>query len=406
MALSQSGPAENGAVRRPERGSTFEPFFDLVFVFTVTQLTAAIARDLTLTGITRVVVTLAVVWWLHGDFVRLTNAAPPDTPTRRCLPAVGAAGFLVVALAVPHAFHDLDSATAFGWGFLVAVGAHTAMYAASIDELPDERRGFALRRVAAVDAASAALVVIGAFLGGTAQPALWGAAAVVRIVAPFVTGGLELPLRTRPFVERYGLVTVFALGASVIAIGADAQGLDLDLRLLATAVLTLLLAFALWWAYFGDGEEERAVALMSALPARRRTLRGLVVYGGGHYALLLGVLLFAAGVKTAVDRPTDRLDAAQACTLAGGLALFLAANAVTRWSFRIHPNGYRVGAVVSLAATVPLGMFASALAEIAAIVAVLTVAGVLEAQRYPEPEPEPEAPPTAPISGRTRTPAR
>ncbi|NUU24606.1 MAG: low temperature requirement protein A [Streptomycetaceae bacterium] len=383
MTLSKSGPAED--VRSSERVSTLELFFDLVFVFTVTQLTAAIAHDLNLTGITRVVVMLAVIWWMYSGYVWLTNAVPPTTPTRRCLLMVGMAGYLVVALAIPHAFEDDDSATAFGWGYLVVTLVHTAMFAASGSSRT------ALVRLAPFNVASAALVVVGAFLEGTTQIAMWAAAAAVQIASPHLTDALRFPLQARHFVERHGLVVIIALGESVIAIGAGAQGLDLDLKLIATAVLTLMLCFALWWAYFGDDEEEHIVDLMTAMPLRRRNWHGLTVYGYGHYALLLGVLLFAAGVKNAVAHPTDRLDAAQACTLAGGLALFLAANVVTRVTFRISPNGYRVGAVLSLAATIPLGMLASALAEVAAIVAALTVAGVLEMQRYPDTADQPEA---------------
>ncbi|MEU8138792.1 low temperature requirement protein A [Streptodolium elevatio] len=377
MTLPKSGPDE--AVQSAERVSTLELFFDLVFVFTVTQLTAALARDLTLTGITRVVIMLAILWWMYSGHVWLNNAAPPTTPARRCLLMIGMAGFLVVSLAIPHAFVDGDSATAFGWGYLVVALVHTAMFATS------GAGRAALARIAPVNLASAVLVVVGAYLEDTTQIATWAAAAVVQIAAPHLLDAMRFPLRAGHFVERHGLVVVIALGESVIAIGAGAQGLELDLKLIATAVLTLMLCFALWWAYFGDDEESRTAEAMDAMPLRARSLRALTVYGYGHYALLLGILLFAAGVKSAVAHPADRLDAAQACSLAGGLALFLAANVVTRFTFRIHPNSYRVGAVLSLAATIPLGMFASALAEVAAIVAVLTVAGVLETQRYRDP---------------------
>lgn len=377
MTLSKSGQDE--AVQSAERVSTLELFFDLVFVFTVTQLTAAIVHDLNLTGISRVVVMLAVLWWMYSGYVWLTNAVPPNTPARRFLLMIAMAGFLVVSLAIPHAFVDDDSATAFGWGYLVVTLVHTALFA-----LSGASRA-ALARIAPFNLVSAVLVVVGAFLEDTTQIAMWAAAAVVQIMSPHLIDAMRFPLRASHFVERHGLVVIIALGESVIAIGAGAQGLELDLKLIATAVLTLMLCFALWWAYFGDDEEARAIAAMDAMPLRGRNLRALTVYGYGHYALLLGVLLFAAGVKSAVAHPADRLDAAQACSLAGGLALFLATNVVTRFTFRIHPNSYRVGAVLSLAATIPLGMLASALAEVAAIVAVLTVAGVMEAQRYRDP---------------------
>ncbi|WP_436776953.1 low temperature requirement protein A [Yinghuangia sp. YIM S09857] len=377
MTHSKSGRDE--AAQSAERVSPLELFFDLVFVFTVTQLTAAIAHDLDLTGITRVVIMLAVLWWMYSGYVWLNNAVPPVSPARRCLLMVGMAGFLVVALAIPHAFVDGDSATAFGWGYLVVTLVHTAMFATSGAGRAE------LARVAPVNLASAVLVVVGAFLEDTTQIATWAAAAVVQIASPHLVDAMRAPLRAGHFVERHGLVVVIALGESVIAIGAGAQGLELDLQLIATAVLTLMLCFALWWAYFGDEEEARTAEAMGALPPRSRNLRALTVYRYGHYAMLLGILLFAAGVKSAVAHPADRLDAAQACTLAGGLALFLAANVVTRLTFRTRPNGYRVGAVLFLAATIPLGMLASALAEVAAIVAVLTVAGAMETQRYRDP---------------------
>ncbi|MCF2529498.1 low temperature requirement protein A [Yinghuangia soli] len=380
MTLSKSGPAE--AVQSSERVSTLELFFDLVFVFTVTQLTAAIAHDLDLTGISRMVVMLAVIWWMYSGYVWLTNAVPPDTALRRCLLMVGMTGFLVVSLAIPHAFVDNDSATAFGWGYLVVTLVHTAMFAVS------GASRAAIARIAPFNIGSAVLVVLGAFLTDLPQIAMWAAAATLQIVAPHLTDAMKFPLTARHFVERHGLVVVIALGESVIAIGAGAQLLDLDLTLIATAVLTIMLAFALWWAYFGTDDEAHTVARMEALPPRQRNLRALTVYGYGHYALLLGILLFSAGVKSAVAHPADRLDAAQACALAGGLALFLATNVATRLTFGISPNRYRVGAVLSLAATIPLGMLASALAEVAAIVAVLTVAGVMEEQRYPDPDPE------------------
>lgn len=378
MALSKSGTAQ--AVQSSERVSTLELFFDLVFVFSVTQLSAAVSHDLGLTGITRVVIMLAALWTLYGGFVRLTNSAPPSTPLRRGLLGIAMAGFLVVSLAIPHAFDDDGSATAFGWGYLAVAIVHVALFPAS------GASRAAVLRVLPFDAVSAALVVTGAYLEGTPQLALWAGAAGVQLAAPHLTGALEFPLTAGHFVERHGLVVMIALGESVIAIGAGAQALDLDLKVIATAVLTLALGFALWWANFGDDEDARATAVLDALPTRSRNLRGLTVFGVGHYALLLGILLFAAGVKSAVAHPADRLDAAQAVTLAGGLALFLATNVVTRWTFGIGPNGYRVTAVVSLAATIPLGMFASALAETAAIVAVLTVAGAMEAQRYPDPD--------------------
>ncbi|WP_161500954.1 low temperature requirement protein A [Embleya scabrispora] len=362
------------------RVSTLELFFDLVFVFTVTQLTAAIAHELNPTGITRVVLMLALIWWMYSGYVWLTNTVPPTTPVRQALLMVGMAGFLVVALAVPHAFDGTGEA--FGFGYLMLSGVHFAMFLAS----GGTRRAFV--RIAPFNMSSTALIVVGGFLDTTAQLAVWAAALVVQIITPYVAGNDGFRLSVPHFVERHGLVVIVALGESVIAIGVGAQGLALNATLIATAASTLTVCFAIWWAYFGAEDDERAVAVLERLEPKARNLRALNIYGYVHYGLLLGMLLFAAGVKGAMARPSDRLDTVHAGTLVGGLALYLASVVATRRAFRITPNGYRIGAVMTLLATIPIGRFGSALVQIAAIAAILIAYGMLETRhrhRHPGP---------------------
>ncbi|MFE5330312.1 low temperature requirement protein A [Embleya sp. NPDC056575] len=352
------------------RVSTLELFFDLVFVFTVTQLTAAIAHELNPTGITRVVLMLALIWWMYSGYVWLTNTVPPTTPLRQTLLMVGMSGFLVVALAVPHAFDGTGEA--FGFGYLMLSGVHFAMFLAS----GGTRQAFV--RIAPFNMSSTALIVVGGFLDTNAQLAAWAAAVIVQIITPYVAGNDGFRLSVPHFVERHGLVVIVALGESVIAIGVGAQGLALNPTLIATAASTLTVCFAIWWAYFGADDDERAVAVLERLEPRARNLRALNIYGYVHYGLLLGMLLFAAGVKGAMAHPSDRLDTVHAGTLVGGLALFLASVVATRRAFHITPNGYRIGAVLTLLATIPIGRFGSALAQIAAIAAILIVYGTLE----------------------------
>src|SRR6516165_3129347 len=82
----------------PLRVSTLELFFDLVFVFTITQLTSLLAADVTVAAAGR------VLWWMYGGYAWLTNTRTPARTPERLLLLVGMAGFLVVGLAVPHAF--------------------------------------------------------------------------------------------------------------------------------------------------------------------------------------------------------------------------------------------------------------------------------------------------------------
>jgi low temperature requirement protein LtrA len=96
------------------RVSTIELFFDLVFVFTLTQLTSLLVAESTGAGVARAALIFGNVWWMYGGYAWLTNAVPPREPVQRLLMLVGMGGFLVVALAIPTAFGD--AGVAFGLG--------------------------------------------------------------------------------------------------------------------------------------------------------------------------------------------------------------------------------------------------------------------------------------------------
>ena len=107
------------------RVSTLELFFDLVFVFTITQLTAILLDDPGWRGLFSAILMLGVTWWMYGGYAWLTNAVPPTTTSRRLLLMAGMAGFLIMALAIPGTF-DGHAGLAFGLGYLLVTGVHTA----------------------------------------------------------------------------------------------------------------------------------------------------------------------------------------------------------------------------------------------------------------------------------------
>src|SRR5689334_3948516 len=111
------------------RVSTIELFFDLVFVFTITQLTSLLVAQPNAVGVARLVVIFGNVWWMYGGYAWLTNAVPPRGVVARLLMLVGMAGFLIVALAIPHAFDS--SGTAFGIGYLIVTVVHTGLFLSS-----------------------------------------------------------------------------------------------------------------------------------------------------------------------------------------------------------------------------------------------------------------------------------
>src|SRR3954454_6136809 len=108
------------------RVSTLELFFDLVFVFTITQLTTVLVDEPTLRGLAQVALMLGVIWWMYGGYAWLTNSVAPDRATRRTLLLGGMAAFLVLALAVPKAFGD--AGVAFGIAYVVVVLIHGGLF--------------------------------------------------------------------------------------------------------------------------------------------------------------------------------------------------------------------------------------------------------------------------------------
>ncbi|HEY6665637.1 MAG TPA: low temperature requirement protein A, partial [Propionibacteriaceae bacterium] len=109
-----------------ERVSTLELFFDLVFVFTITQLTSVLAHEPDLLHLLRVAVMLAIIFWMYGGYAWLTNAVAANTAARRLLLLGGMAGFLLLSLAVPDAFDG--GGLGFGLAYAVVVLVHIALF--------------------------------------------------------------------------------------------------------------------------------------------------------------------------------------------------------------------------------------------------------------------------------------
>jgi low temperature requirement protein LtrA len=370
-----SGTAELSAKVPVQRVSTLELFFDLVFVFTVTQLTTVLTHDLSLESLGQVMVMLALIWWMYAGYAWLTNSISTRELRQRAILLGGMAGYLVLALAVPGAFHG--SGLAFGVGYLIVVAVHSSLFIWTASAQSSR----AFLGIAPYNLFNALLVVVGGALGGTAQAVLWTLACLLEWSTPWIANreaqsGFEIA--PAHFVERHGLVVIVAIGESVVAIGIGAAGLAVDAELIVVAVLGLLLSASLWWAYFGADDDAQAERALTDAPAARRPWIALEGFGCAHYALLLGIVLVAAGLKKATGHPYDALTFAQAITLGGGVAVFLAADVWFRRILALGRSVHRAVAAVVALATVPLGSEIAAVAQLAVLVVVLAAALVGE----------------------------
>ena len=345
-----------------ERGqgvSTLELFFDLVFVFTITQLTTVLAHDGLLHGATA----LALVFWMYGGYAWLTNAVPPDTAVRRLILLAAMATWLVLALAIPHAFGD--DGVAFGLAYLVIVLLHAGLYLAVAGE-----RGMV--RIGSANVAAALAVIAGGALGGDAQVVIWAVVAIAIWLSGLVAGVGAFAVAPDHFVERHGLIVLVAIGESIVAVGIGASGLALSPEVAGVAVLGLLLSACLWWTYFG-GDDERALEAMRGAEPQQRGRWALYAFGYCHLPLLLGIVAVAAGLERAIAHPFDGLGAEPAWYLAGGAAVYLLGSAAFRALLRLPGAAPRALAAPLLVATVPVGTEGAALGQLALLTALFSL---------------------------------
>jgi low temperature requirement protein LtrA len=348
--------------------STLELFFDLVFVFTITQLTSVLVEHPNGRGLLRVVLMLGVIWWMYGGYAWLTNAVAPNSSVRRLLLLGGMSAFLVLALSVPDAFGA--SGPAFGLAYLAVVCVHAGMFARATSATAVQ----AILRLAPLNLLAAAVVLAGGIAGGVAQSICWAAVVVFEWVSPRLTGVSGFQVAPAHFVERHGLVVIVAIGESVVAVGIGAAGLSVDLELALVAVLGLLLSAGLWWTYFGTGDDERAEEALREAGPERRPYMAVDGFGLWHLPILLGIIAVASGLRRATGHGFDPLHTAQAIALGGGLAVYLAGDVLFRRVLGLGRSGWRVAAAAAALATIPLGTAVAAAAQIGALAAVVAVA--------------------------------
>ena len=355
-------PSTTDPADAPLRVTTLELFFDLVFAFTLTQLASLLAHHLSPSGALEVLLVFGVLWWMYGGYAWLTNTRAPDRTPERLLLLVGMAGFLICGLAIPHGFGpgDTGNRVALGLGYLIVVSVHTALF---------YRVNRNIIRVAPFNVAAALLAIGAAFTSAPASYLLWTAAVAVLWLSPLIfhPGG-RFNLQPAHIAERYGALVIVALGESVAAVGVAAAHSGVTFGVALAAVLGLAVSAALWWAHFGDGDDERAAQAMAAVGRDRRTGLALTTY----YALipmLLGVVTLATGMYLTIGNPARPHSGSQAVAVASGAALFLAGSAWFRRALRIGPVTLRLAGAGFALATAALGATVSTEAQLAVLLA-------------------------------------
>ena len=355
------------------RVSTLELFFDLVFVFTVTQVALIVEEHPTWPKVAQAVLELAAIYWMYGGFAWLTNVLGTETARQRLVVLTGMAAFLVTSLALPRAFSD--DAKVFG----VAYGALTLVHLGGF-LLRGSATFAAMLRVGAANLLGAALILIAGFAGGSARWPLWIAAVAIFYLYGLLTSNTEsFDIGVEHFAERHGLMVLIVLGESLVSVAVAAQSERVTAALIVGALCGLAATAALWWAYFG-GEDEAAAAAFAALPPQQRGNLALAGYDLPHLAMIGGILGIAAGSRLSLPDLTSTTSTAAAALIGGGAALFMLAMAAFRFALRYRTVLPRAVTGLLALATIPIGTEAGAAQQLA-VVAALTAALVVSENR-------------------------
>jgi low temperature requirement protein LtrA len=349
-----------------KRVAPLELFFDLVFVFAITQVTRLMAENPTWTGLGQGMLVLSAMWWAWGGYAWLTNYIDPEQDRERLLILTAMAAMLAAGLALPGAFGR--TSVIFGCAYALVRWLHIFLFA---EANQDVNAALAIRRLARTALPGPTLLIVAGFLDGSAQVTLWIVALAIDFAGPYVYGVRGFRVSAAHFAERYGLIVLIALGESIVAIGAgDTQGLDAGV--IVAASLALVVAAALWWAYFD------VVALVAEHRFRttvghQRALLARDAYSYLHLPMIAGIVLLALGFKKTIAHVHEPLDTVPAVALFGGIALYYAGHL----AFRLRNMG-SISRPRTLAALVCVGLIPVA-TQVDAVVALALAAGLTSA---------------------------
>jgi low temperature requirement protein LtrA len=357
---------------------TLQLFFDLVFVYAMSNVTVLMRADMSWVGFGRGLLALAAVWWAWVCYAWLTNVSDQAGPARRLLIFLAMAAMLSAAVALPQAFGA--RALAFALAFLAVRVIHVALLA--LDVRGEADVGAAVLRLVPTLLAGPALLVPAAFVDTPGRELLWIAAAVIDFSGPLLVGTTGWSVAPAYFVERHGLIIIIALGEAIREVGTGAQH---SLRLpgvVIAVLLGVLIAAGLWWSYFGyllGGAERR----LRGTGHRERARRARDSYSYLHLPLVAGVLFFAFGAHEAVADAAEPLPLFPAVALAGGVALFFVGDVAYRWRDHHQLATGRLIAAVAATALIAVDVSAPALAALAGLALVCVLQTSWDLWRHP-----------------------
>jgi low temperature requirement protein LtrA len=357
-----------------QRTTMLELFYDLVFVFAITQVSHLLLDHLSWEGAGQSLIVLMVVWWAWNYTTWVTNELDPESTVVRLLLIALMLASLLMAVAIPEAFGD--RALLFAGSYVaLQVGRHTFLTFAAAEPGTLERTRAG--RILIWFCLAGALWIAGALAESEARTVLWLAALAIDYTGPLVTYSLPFlpPIastfwRVQPthFTERFQLFVIIALGESIVLIGATTAGLDLDLETVTAFACAFLGASALWWLYFNF---IAAAAVEHLASAENSTVVARDAYTYLHAVIVAGIIVTAVGDELVIAHPNEEPSQAELVAIVAGPALYLLSHVLLRLRLIGTLSTRRLSGVVACVVIGFAASSASALVVAALLLAVL-----------------------------------
>ena len=384
-------------MRQDQEAATVTPlelFFDLVFVFALTQVTAFMADELSWHGILRGALVMMLLWWAWTGYAWLASVASAEERPIKLVLLTGMAAMFVLALCIPEAFDDLPGGltgpVVLAICYLLFRVMHFVMFLIIAREDAGLRSQL-LRFAPSVFISSLVLLVASQFEGWL-QTGLWMLALVADYLGTALAGfsGWRLPAPGH-FSERHGLIIIVALGESFVAIGVGVAQEPISWVIVIASVLGLILASALWWAYF-DVSALLGEHALATEPVETRARLARNAYSFAHLPLVLGIVLVAFGLKEVLlyvsdsseHSLTDPLPGVALAALVGGVVLYLLGHVVFKWLTVHTVSVVRLAAAGALLLTIPLIAGQPALVQLGVVAFLVACAVLVESVLFAE----------------------
>ncbi len=325
--------------------STLELFFDLVYVYAITQVVGLLHDGHSVGTLAEGALIIWLLWWTWSIYTWTTNWTGTDGTRTRLVLLATMGVTLLMALTIPTAFGD--GSIWFGVTYFTVRAMASALYWFSSTDYPAQREAF--MTFAPTSLLAAGLVLVGGFLETPWLIALWVAAALLDLVAAAFAGRGTWAIAGHHFAERNGLFIIVALGETIVGIGLSAAGVERDAVHIAAIIIGFAIAASLWWAYF----HRAAVVLEEALVGALGKQPGRIArdaYSILHYPLVVGIVFYAVAAEEIVAHPADPLEqfGRFAFSLGVSMALLAIAAAVYRVTGRVPT--IRIGTAVVIMA--------------------------------------------------------